>query len=153
MLLRNQKGLGTAAEHAWTGLPSRRRLWNKFGAVCRANRDQGGSVVMGTGLRWYKMTTSVIWNCFFAIVITVVVGVLVLLCATPIRTPAIVLAGDPPAAWLYVEPGVTNLITPDGNRSFSARWRSICEMEISGDSQLCNLPHIREITLVRPHRL
>ena len=73
---------------------------------------------MGTGLRWYKMTTSVIWNCFFAVVITVVVGVLVLLCATPIRTPAIVLAGDPPAAWLYVAPGVTNVITPDGNRRF-----------------------------------
>jgi hypothetical protein len=35
--------------------------------------------------------------------------------------PATVHAQDRTAAWLYVEPGVTNVVTPDGNRRFAGK--------------------------------
>ena len=42
-----------------------------------------------------------------------------LICERVLRKPDVVHAQDQPAApWLYIEPGVTNVITPDGNRRF-----------------------------------
>jgi hypothetical protein len=41
-----------------------------------------------------------------------------LLCDRVLRSPDVVHAQDQSAPWLYVEPGVTDIVTPDGNRRF-----------------------------------